>query len=102
MASKAALVTLMESLRVDLHSYGVKGTTICPGFVETPLIADQPREALKFLLEPPEAARRIARAIEHGRAEYRFPWQMWLAARVMRALPFGPYRRLCSLLLRRS
>jgi short-subunit dehydrogenase len=97
-ASKAALVTLMESLRVDLHRFGIKVTTICPGFVDTPLIAEHPRSVLRFMLQPEQAAHRIARAIERGRAEYWFPWQMWLIARLARALPFGLYRRLCSLL----
>jgi len=99
-ASKSALVTLMESLRLDLHGYGIKVTTICPGFVDTPLIADHSRRALKFLLGPDEAARRIARAIERGRPEYWFPWQTWLLARLARALPFGMYRKLCELLPR--
>jgi len=99
-ASKAALVTLMESLRVDLRRFGIKVTTICPGFVETPMIARHPRSVLKFVLQPAEAARRIARAIERGKAEYWFPWQMWLAARLARALPFGLYRRVCERLPR--
>jgi short-subunit dehydrogenase len=99
-ASKAAVVTLMESLRVDLHRFGIKVTTICPGFVETPLIAEHPRRALKFMLQPNQAAQRIARAIERGKAEYWFPWQMWLAARLARALPFGLYRRVCERLPR--
>jgi short-subunit dehydrogenase len=101
-ASKAALVTLMESLRVDLHRLGVKVTTVCPGFVDTPLIADHPRGVLRFLLQPEDAAHRIAQAIERDRAECWFPWPMWLAARLARALPFGLYRRLCSLLPDRS
>lgn len=101
-ASKAALVTLAESLRVDLHRFGVRVTTICPGFVETPMIASHPRRVLKFVLQPDEAARRIARAIERGRAECWFPWPMWLLARLARALPFGLYRRVCEQLPRRG
>jgi short-subunit dehydrogenase len=95
-ASKAAIVTLMESLRVDLHGCNVKVTTICPGFVDTPLIADHARPILRFILDPADAARRIAWAIEHGRAEYWFPWQTWLLARLGRALPLSIYRRICS------
>ena len=101
-ASKAAVVTLMESLRVDLHGCRVKVTTICPGFVDTPLIADHGHGVLRFVLSPPEAARRIARAIERGRREYWVPWQMWLLARVGRALPFGLYRRVCKRLHERG
>ena len=93
-ASKAAVVRLMESLRIDLARTGVKVTTICPGFIETPLIADHERGALLFLMSPTQAARRIARAIERGRAEYWFPWQTWLLTRIVRALPGGLYSRL--------
>lgn len=100
-ASKAAVVTLAESLRVDLHGYNVKVTTICPGFVDTPLITDHGRRALRFLLSPADAARRIARAVERGQAEYWFPWQTWLLARVGRALPFDVYRRVCARLPKR-
>ena len=100
-ASKAALVTLMESLRVDLHRYDIKVTTICPGFVETPLIAYHSRKELLFLLQPPETADRIARAIEKGKTEYWFPWPMWLLTRIGRALPFTLYRKICGFFPRR-
>ena len=90
-ASKAAVITFMESLRVDLHRTGVKATTICPGFVYTPMIEDHHPEALKFALPAPEAARRITRAIERGKREYWFPWQTWLSARIGRALPLWAY-----------
>jgi short-subunit dehydrogenase len=99
-ASKAAVVTLMESLRVDLARYGLKVTTICPGFVNTPMIRGHWPKLLLFLLQPPEAARRITRAIERGRAEYWFPRPLWLVARLARTLPHGVYRRLVTRLVR--
>jgi len=101
-ASKAAVLRLMESLRVDLARHGVKVTTICPGFVDTPMIHGHRRKLLLFVLQPPEAARQIARAIERGRAEYWFPWPMWLIARLARALPLGVYRWMAARLVRRD
>lgn len=95
-ASKAAVVTLLESLRVDLHPHGVRVTTVCPGFVDTPMLGDHDRRVLRFLLTPQEAARRIVQAIEQNRAEAWFPWQTWLMARTARWLPFSLYRRLVS------
>jgi len=93
-ASKAALVTLMQSLRVDLHPFGVKVTAICPGYVDTAILTDEERATRKDLLTPEQAGRRIAWAIERGRAEHWFPWRTWLLARIARALPAGSYRRI--------
>ena len=61
-ASKAAVNTFMDGLRVQLRGRGVDVSTICPGFVKTPMTAidDYP---MPFAMEPEEAARRIVRAI---------------------------------------
>jgi short-subunit dehydrogenase len=85
-ASKAALNTYMDALRMQVRERGVRVTTICPGFVRTPMIDGVPRPK-RFLLEADEAARRIVRAIERGVAVYRFPWPASLVMRVARVLP---------------
>lgn len=85
-ASKAALVAFLESLRVDCGPRGVRVTTACPGFVDTPMVTDEER-ARGGLMTADEAAWRILRAIEHGRAEVWFPWHTAVAARVVRSLP---------------
>jgi len=95
-ASKAAVITLMESLSIDLRRYGIRTTTICPGFVDTPLLKDHDRSKLKFLISAREAAERTLRAVEGGKAEAWFPWRMWAVARLGRALPKAIYRRLVS------
>lgn len=95
-ASKAALVALMDSLRVDLHPLGVKVTLIGPGFVDTPMITDEERATANDLVTAEDAARRIGHAIERGRAQCWFPWQTWLLARAARWLPWGVYRRVMS------
>jgi short-subunit dehydrogenase len=83
-ASKAAVNVYLEGLRVQLGNRGIAVTTLCPGFVRTPMTADN-RHAMPFLLEADEAARRMVRALERRRKVYNFPWQsalvMWLAAR---------------------
>lgn len=92
-ASKAALISWLESLRVELHGSGVRVKTILPGYIQTPMTAmnDFP---MPFLLPVDEAARRIARAID-GPANYAvIPWQMGAAAMLLRLLPDWAYDRL--------
>ena len=80
-ASKAAAITYLESLRVELLGSGVAVVTVCPGFIATPLTAGNPY-AMPFLLAPEKAAALIARAIARRRRFYVLPWQMaWLGRR---------------------
>ncbi len=54
--SKAALINLAESLKVDLELRGVTVSVVNPGFVETPMTA-QNDFTMPFLMQPTEAAR---------------------------------------------
>ena len=92
-ASKAATISYLESLRVELRGNGVKVVTICPGYIETPMTALNPYR-MPFMLDADEAARRIARAIERQTAFTVIPWQMGLAGRMLRLLPRWLYDRL--------
>ena len=92
-ASKAAAISYLESLRVELHGSGVKAVTICPGYIETPMTALNPYP-MPFMLDAGEAARCIARAIERQTAFTVIPWQMGLAGRMLRLLPRWLYDRL--------
>jgi NAD(P)-dependent dehydrogenase (short-subunit alcohol dehydrogenase family) len=85
-ASKAALVALLESLRVDCAPHGIRVTTACPGYVDTPMITAEER-ASGGAMPAAEAARRILQAIERGRAEAWFPAGTVLQARTLRLLP---------------
>src|SRR5882724_3234771 len=73
-ASKAAVITFMDALRLDLHGSGVHAMTLCPGFVRTPLTADLPGK-LPFLISVEEAAEQMTGAIEHRAKTFVFPWQ---------------------------
>jgi short-subunit dehydrogenase len=94
-ASKAAVSTFFESLRVDLRRSGVSVTTIHPGFIRTPLTANR-KKKLPFLLEVDDAARRIIRAVERRARTYAFPWQLASLVRVIKHMPGGLYDRLAS------
>lgn len=92
-ASKAAAITYLESLRLEMRPYGIKVVTIAPGYIETPMTAVNPYK-MPFLLPAAKAAERFARAIERGASYTVIPWQMGVVAKVLRALPNCLYDRL--------
>lgn len=92
-ASKAAAITYLESLRLEMHDSGVKVVTICPGYIETPMTEINPYR-MPFLLAAPEAARRFARVIERGTSYAVIPWQMGIVAKLLRLLPNALYDQL--------
>ncbi|MGH8712734.1 MAG: SDR family oxidoreductase [Casimicrobiaceae bacterium] len=94
-ASKAAAIGYLESLRVELRGSGVAVITICPGFIATPMTANNPYR-MPFLLAPDKAARLIARAIARGRRFYVLPWQMAWLGRALRLVPRPAYDRLLA------
>jgi hypothetical protein len=94
-ASKAALISYLESLRVELYGSGVKVVTVCPGYIRTPMTDINPYP-MPFMLEADEAARRIAREIERGSSFAVVPWQMALVGRALKLLPNWLYDVLFS------
>jgi NAD(P)-dependent dehydrogenase (short-subunit alcohol dehydrogenase family) len=94
-ASKAAAITWLESLRVEMHGSGVSVVCICPGYIDTPLTRVN-RFRMPFLLPADEAARRIARAIERRPRVAVVPWQMALVSLALRAMPGWLYDRLAA------
>lgn len=86
-ASKAAVNAYLEGLRIELTGTGVAVTTVCPGFVRTPMVANNP--PMPFLMDPPAAAARILRALRRRPAVVAFPWPMVLLMKLARWLPDG-------------
>jgi short-subunit dehydrogenase len=94
-SSKAAAISWLEALRVELRGSGVAVVTICPGYIDTPMTQVN-RNRMPFLLPADEAARQIARAIEAKRRFAVIPWQMAIVGRIMRLLPGVVYDRLTA------
>ena len=92
-ASKSAAIAWLEALRIELYGSGVDVLTVCPGFIATPMTARN-RNPMPFLLEAPEAARRIARAIRARKRLAIIPWQMRLVFMLLRRMPNRMYDRL--------
>jgi hypothetical protein len=85
-ASKAAAISYLESLRVELRGSGVRVITVCPGFVATPMTEGNPYP-MPFRMSADEAAAKIASLIARGKPHAVIPWEMAIAARLLRVLP---------------
>jgi short-subunit dehydrogenase len=94
-ASKAALSTFFESLRIELRPNNIYVTTIHPGFIDTPMTRGR-NQKMPFLLDVERAAQLMLRAIEARRRTYAFPWQLAAIARAGRWLPAALYDRMLS------
>jgi short-subunit dehydrogenase len=85
-ASKAAVNAYLEGLRIQLREHNIAVTTICPGFVKTPMTEINDFK-MPWVLEADDAARRIARALARRKKVFNFPWQMRIAMKIVGWLP---------------
>lgn len=74
-ASKAAVSSYFESLRIDLRHTGVNVSIIYPGFIKTPLTSGR-QARMPYLMELDDGVKKIVTAIEKGKKSYAFPWQL--------------------------
>ncbi len=91
-ASKAAVISQCEALRVELRRHGVAVTTICPGYIATPMTEKNPYP-MPFIIGADDFARRCERAIEARARLAVIPWQMAIVGRIFRWLPDTLYDR---------
>jgi short-subunit dehydrogenase len=96
-ASKAALSTFLESLRIDLAGTGVRVSDVRPGFVDTPILAGA-KHPTPFRLGVDDAVDRIVAGIDAGAPVVEFPLPLASALHLSRALP----RPLFDAILRRA
>ena len=89
-ASKAAMSSYFESLRIDLRHSGVGVTTIYPGFIKTDLTAGRAAK-MPYLMELDYAVKKIVSAIEREKKTYAFPWQLATIVRAGLIMPVAMY-----------
>ncbi len=88
--TKAALINLAETLYMDLKPHHIDVHLINPGFVETPLTAQNDFK-MPALISPDEAALEIIHGIEKGEFEIHFPKRFTRWLKLMRLLPYPLY-----------
>lgn len=85
-ASKAAAISYLESLRVELRGTGITVITICPGYIVTAMTSHNPYR-MPFIMTADVAARKVAAIIARRKTYAVIPWQMAIVARLMHVLP---------------
>ena len=95
--TKAALTHLAEVLYLDLQPLGLGVSVVHPGFVQTPLTA-QNRFAMPALITPEQAAAELLAGWAAGAFELQFPKRFTLWMQLLRILPnrlaFAAVRRM--------
>jgi NAD(P)-dependent dehydrogenase (short-subunit alcohol dehydrogenase family) len=88
--TKAALTHLAETLYLDLQDHGIGVSVVNPGFVATPLTA-QNQFTMPALISPEEAARQMLRGWAGGQFDIHFPKRFTLWLKLLRLLPYRLY-----------
>jgi short-subunit dehydrogenase len=92
-ASKAALHSYCEALRVELRPSKIRVVTIAPGYIDTPMTRAN-RFPMPFLMRPERFATRAVAAIARGDSYRVLPWQMGIVAKLLRLMPNALFDRL--------
>ena len=85
-SSKAALMTLVSSLRIDLYKTPIKLSLISPGFVKTPM-TDKNKYPMPFMISVEKAAKIIINGLEKEKFEIHFPLRFSFIAKLGKILP---------------
>lgn len=88
--TKAALINLAETLYLDLQPHGIGVSIINPGFVQTPLTAQNDFH-MPALITPQEAARHIIQGWQRGTFDIHFPKRFSRMLKLLRLLPYPVY-----------
>ena len=98
-SSRAAIINLAESLRIDLRSKGIKVQLITPGFVDTGL-TQKNNFHMPFMVSTEVAARRIIKGLSKSNFEITFPRRLTYILKFLRIMPYPIYYALIRLLIK--
>ncbi len=85
-ATKAALINMAETLKIELDRHQVNVSVINPGFVETPATDENPFP-MPFIVPADVAAQRIVAGLEKGKFEITFPKRFTYLLKAINMLP---------------
>ena len=100
-ASKAGVNAIMDGLRVELRDKGIAVTTICPGWIRTPM-TETVSVPMPGIMEPDEAARQVLYAIRRRKKVYIFPRSIAWQIRAITWMPLSWQDRYLARVMRNS
>ena len=98
-SAKHAQLAFSRSTAALLRGTGIRVHTVLPGFVETegfPQASLSSRMMRRFVIGPEKVAMKIAKAVEHGKAEITVPWFPYRLVSIAQALVPGVFSRFVS------
>ena len=87
-ASKAAAINMAEALRPELEAEGILMQVVNPGFIETPMTAEN-RFPMPMLMSVRDAAAALTRGLDSRRFEIVFPRLFCWFVKLYRCLPYA-------------
>lgn len=91
-AAKGAVSIFLQGLRNRLYAAGVQVLTIKPGFIDTPMTADLPKNPL--YVSAREVGQGVYAAIQKGRDVAYVPWYWRVIMLVIKSIPESVFKRL--------
>lgn len=88
--TKAAMTNLAETLYVDLQDQGIGVSVVHPGFVATPLTAQNEFD-MPALITPAKAAQEMLTGWARGQFDIHFPRRFTLWLKLLKLLPYRLY-----------
>lgn len=89
-ATKAAIISYAESLKIEMEPKNIDIKLLSPGFVRTPL-TDKNDFSMPMIIEPEEAAKAITKGLLSTNFEIHFPKKFTWIMKALRILPTSVY-----------
>lgn len=96
--TKAAIMSLAQTLKVEAQRFNIDVKLISPGFVRTPLTAKNNFD-MPMMIEAGEAAKAIADGLLKPGFEIHFPKKLTVAMKILSALPYALYFKIADKIL---
>lgn len=84
--TKAALINLAETLKLEVECHGIQVSIVNPGFIDTPM-TEKNEFPMPFIMSPKKAARKIISGLECDKYVIAFPGRLVWPLRIFRLLP---------------